>query len=178
MGFITAAILSQIVGISRDNILVTDIFNFKLEKMKNFATVLNTKEEMIRKEFQSSFNVAFECVGGKAAEMTIDQALSLLSAGGTCLLVGVSEEEVPIKTRTLLEKGLTLKGTTRSAAIDYPDVLQWLRREEFRKILSRIIFPKKFTAKDCESIISACKTAEKPETHGKVLIDWRQKAEK
>ena len=178
MGFVTAAILSQIVGISKDNILVTDIFDFKLEKMKNFATVLNTKEEMIRKEFQSSFNVAFECVGGKAAETTIDQALSLLSAGGTCLLVGVSEEEVPIKTRTLLEKGLTLKGTTRSAAIDYPDVLQWLRREEFRKILSRIIFPEKFTAMDCESIIFACKTAEKPETHGKVLIDWRQKAEK
>jgi len=176
MGFITATALSKIVGISEDNILVTDIFNFKLEKLKDFTTVLNTKEKPIGKEFLSSFDIAFECAGGKASEITIDQALSLLSPGGTCLLMGVSEDKIPIKTRTLLEKGLTLKGTTRSAAIDFSDVLEWLKREEFRKILRRIIFPQMFFAKDCESVISACKAAEDPETHGKVLIDWRQKS--
>jgi len=176
MGFITAAVLSKIVGISRRDLLVTDIFDFKLEKFKDFATVINVKEKPIAKEFSSSFDIAFECAGGKAAETTIDQALSLLSPGGTCLLIGVSEEKIPIKTRTVLEKGLTLKGTTRSAAIDYPDVLEWLKRTEFRELLRRIIFPKIFAANNCESIISACKTAEKPETHGKVLIDWRRKA--
>ena len=89
------------------------------------------------------------------------------------MLIGVSEGEVPIKTRVILEKGLTLKGTTRSAAIDYPKVLKWLQRNSFAETLRRIIYPKIFQAKDCNSILSACRTAESPKTHGKVLIDWR-----
>jgi len=173
MGFITAATLSLIVGISRRNLLVTDIFDFKLEKFKDFADILNVKETPIPKDFLSSYDIAFECAGGKAAESTIEQALSLLSPGGTCMLIGVSEEKIPIKTRTLLEKGLTLRGTTRSAAIDYPEVLKWLQRKDFAEVLRRIIYPKIFPADSCDSILSACRTAESPETHGKVLIDWR-----
>ena len=92
------------------------------------------------------------------------------------MLIGVSEKKIPIKTRIILEKGLTLKGTTRSAAIDYPDVLKWLQRERFTETLRKIIYPKIFQAKNCDSILSACRTAESPETHGKVLIDWRLKS--
>ena len=89
------------------------------------------------------------------------------------MLIGVSEEKIPVRTRILLEKGLTLKGTTRSAAIDYPEVLKWLQRKDFTKTLRRIIYPKIFRADSCDSILTACRTAESPETHGKVLIDWR-----
>ncbi len=173
MGFITAAMLSFIVGISKRDLLVTDIFDFKLEKFEDFAVTLNVKKASITEDILSSFDMAFECAGGKAAESTIEQALSLLSPGGTCVLIGVSEEKIPIRTRTLLEKGLTLRGTTRSAAIDYPEVLKWLQRRDFTRILRRIIYPKIFQADGCDSILSACRTAELPETHGKVLIDWR-----
>jgi len=173
MGFITAATLSFILGISKQDILVTDVFDFKLEKFEEFAVTLNVKEKSIPKDFLSSFDVSFECAGGKAAESTIQQALSLLSPGGRCMLIGVSEEKIPIRTRTLLEKGLTLRGTTRSAAIDYPEVLRWLRRRDFTDALRRIIYPKIFRAESCDSILLACRTAESPETHGKVLIDWR-----
>jgi ribitol-5-phosphate 2-dehydrogenase len=173
MGFITAAVMSKIFGIRKDNLLVTDIFDFKLKKFEDFATTLNARENLITNEFLSSFDLAFECAGGKAAEATIDQALSLLSPGGKCILIGVSEEKIPIRTRLMLEKGLMLKGTTRSAAIDYPEVLTWLKSEDFRDLIKRVIYPQMFYAKDCESIISACKTAEDPKTHGKVLIDWR-----
>jgi len=173
MGFIMAATLSFIVGISKQEILVTDVFDFKLEKFEDFAVTLNVREKSIPKDILSSFDIAFECAGGKAAESTIEQALSLLSPGGTCMLIGVSEEKIPIRTRTLLEKGLTLKGTTRSAAIDYPEVLKWLQKGDFAKSLRKIIYPKIFKAESCDSILSACRTAESPETHGKVLIDWR-----
>jgi len=173
MGFITAAVLSRIVGISKQNLLVTDIFDFKLEKFEDFAETLNVKETPIPDDILSSFDVAFECAGGKAAESTIEQALLLLSPGGTCLLIGVSEGKIPIKTRIVLEKGLTLRGTTRSAAIDYPEVLNWLRRKDFAETLRRIIYPKIFKARDVDSILSACRTAESPETHGKVILDWR-----
>jgi len=177
MGFIAAAVLSKIMGVPRDDLLVTDIFDSKLAKFEGFATTINTAKEPLGNGLLSHFDVAFECAGGRAAETTIDQALALLSPGGTCLLLGVSEERIPIKTRTLLDKGLALRGTTRSAAIDYPDVLEWLRLEEFRETLAQMIFPEVFVAKDCESVISACLTAERPETHGKVLIDWRQKSQ-
>lgn len=173
MGFIAAAVLSRIVGVSKGDLLVTDIFDFKLEKFDEFATVLNIRKKAIPEAFLSSYDVAFECAGGTAAEKTIPQAFSLLRPGGTCLLVGVSEGKIPIETRILLEKGLTLRGTTRSAAIDYPEVLKWLEDKEFRGLLERIIYPKMFPAVDSRSIISACRTAEKPETHGKVLVDWR-----
>jgi len=176
MGFVAAAVLSKIAGIPRDHLLVTDIFDFKLAKFEDIATTFNTREKPLGDEYLSRFDVAFECAGGRAAETTIDQALALLSPGGTCLLVGVSEEKIPTKTRTILDKGLTLKGTTRSAAIDYPDVLEWLKLKEFGIVLARMIFPQVFEAKDCESIVSACRTAEKSETHGKVLIDWRQES--
>jgi ribitol-5-phosphate 2-dehydrogenase len=178
MGYIAAAVLSKVIGISRNRLLVTDLFDSKLEKLKDFATVLNTKDKLINKEFLSSFDMTFECVGGKAAKVTIDQAISLLSPGGTCLLMGVSEEDIPIKTRTLLEKGVNLKGTTRSAAIDYPEVLEWLRHKDFREILGRIIYYKIFQAENSKTIISACRTAENSEIHGKVLIDWREKENK
>jgi ribitol-5-phosphate 2-dehydrogenase len=178
MGFIAAATLSKIVGVAKRNLLVTDIFDSKLVKFKDFATTLNTAKNNIPNRLVSTCNVALECAGGKAANATIDQAISLLSPGGTCVLVGVSEDKVPIDTRTILEKGLTLKGTTRSAAIDYPTVLEWLKEKDFRSLLEKVIYPHMFAADSCESIIAACKTAEKPETHGKVMIDWRQDSKK
>jgi len=173
MGFITAATLSFIMGISKQNLFVTDVFDFKLEKFEDFATTLNVREKAIPNDDLSSFDIAFECAGGRAAESTAEQALSLLSPGGTCMLIGVSEEKIPIRTRILLEKGLTLRGTTRSAAIDYPEVLRWLQKRDFTRVLRRIIYPKIFKADSCDSILSACRTAELSETHGKVLIDWR-----
>ena len=174
IGFITVAILSKIIDVPKPNLLVTDIYDSKLEKFKDFAYVANIKKKTFNEKLLSSFNYAFECAGGQANESTIEQALSLLSPGGICMLIGVKDGKTPIQTRIILEKGLTLKGTTRSAAIDYPEVLEWLKNKDFRRILQRIIFPKTFTAKNCDSIISACKIAEDQSIHEKVIIDWRK----
>jgi len=174
MGYITATMLSKIVGIRKSDLLVTDIFDSKLEKLRSFATTVNVKETPLEKEFVSMYDVAFECAGGKASEMTIDQALSVLSPGGRCMLIGVSEDKIPVGTRTVLEKGLTLKGTTRSAATDFREVLEWLKKEDFRKALQQAVYPYMFPATNCESLLAACKVAENRETHGKVLIDWRK----
>lgn len=178
MGFITVAILSKIIGISKPNLLVTDIYDSKLEKFRDFANVANIKDKTFNEDLLSSFNYAFECAGGRANESTIEQALSLLTIGGTCMLIGVRDGKTPIQTRIILEKGLTLKGTTRSAATDYAEVLEWLKINDFRRSLQRIIFPKKFVVKDCDSIISACKIAKDKNIHEKVIIDWRKEFEK
>ena len=89
------------------------------------------------------------------------------------MLIGVSEGKIPVKTRSLLEKGLSMKGTTRSSAIDFQEVMKWLTNEDFQKSLKKAVFPKKFNASNSNEVIEACKVAERPETFGKVLIDWR-----
>lgn len=79
---------------------------------------------------------AFECVGGQKCENAINQIIDIINPQGTIALLGVSENNVPINTRMVLEKGLTLIGNSRSsyedfaASIDflekYPDAIDYL----------------------------------------------------
>ena len=48
----------------------------------------------------------FECSGGKFRETVIHQAIDLISRNGKLLLLGVSEDHVPINTRDVLAKGI------------------------------------------------------------------------
>ena len=47
--------------------------------------------------------------------------------------MGVSEEKVPLNTRLVLEKGLSLKGVTRSDNKDFEHVAKILENEEVQK---------------------------------------------
>ena len=49
----------------------------------------------------------------------INQIIDCINPVGTIGLLGVSEENVPINTRMVLEKGLRLLGTSRSGREDY-----------------------------------------------------------
>ena len=61
----------------------------------------------------------FECVGGSGSGQVINQIIDHINPEGTIGLLGVSEENVPINTRMVLEKGLRLLGTSRSGREDY-----------------------------------------------------------
>lgn len=62
---------------------------------------------------------AIEAVGGRGSESSINQIIQILKPLGTIVLAGVSEEPVALNTRTILEKGLNLVGTTRSNREDF-----------------------------------------------------------
>jgi ribitol-5-phosphate 2-dehydrogenase len=62
---------------------------------------------------------AFECVGGGASEDALDGILKALSPQGTLSLLGVSEHKVPVDTRLVLEKGLSIFGHSRSSYGDF-----------------------------------------------------------
>src|SRR5699024_2570356 len=68
------------------------------------------------------FDHAFECVGGKGSQSAIDQMINLISPEGSIALLGVSEYPVEINTRLILEKGLTMIGSSRSGAKDFQDI--------------------------------------------------------
>lgn len=72
-------------------------------------------------EIPEGFSVdhAFECVGGFGAEKAINQIIDYINPEGSIALLGVSENNVPINTRMVLEKGLTLLGNSRSSYEDF-----------------------------------------------------------
>ena len=69
---------------------------------------------------------AFECVGSGASQSAIDQIIDLINPQGTINLFGVSEYPVPINTRMVLEKGLTVQGNSRSERQDFVGVVETL----------------------------------------------------
>ncbi len=65
------------------------------------------------------YDDAFECVGGQASGNAIAQMIDTVLPEGILMLMGVSEEPVPVNTRMVLEKGLTMIGRSRSAREDF-----------------------------------------------------------
>ena len=69
-----------------------------------------------------TFDHGFECVGGKGSQSAINQIIDLISPEGTISLLGVNEYPVEVNTRLVLEKGLTLFGSSRSGVQDFKDI--------------------------------------------------------
>ena len=83
---------------------------------------------------------AFECVGGRGSENAINQIIDYINPMGTIALMGVSEHNVPINTRMVLEKGLTLIGNSRSGREDFEAAVSFFESsEDIRNYLERII---------------------------------------
>ena len=93
-------------------------------------------------ELPENFSVdhAFECVGGFHAEEAINQIIDVINPEGSVGLMGVSENNVPINTRMVLEKGLTILGNSRSSYEDFDASIEFLNKfEKAREYLNTII---------------------------------------
>ncbi|MBQ3004394.1 MAG: zinc-binding dehydrogenase, partial [Clostridia bacterium] len=66
-----------------------------------------------------SVDHAFECVGGYGSQPAINQIIDIINPEGSIALMGVSENNVALNTRMILEKGLRLFGSSRSSAEDF-----------------------------------------------------------
>ena len=69
---------------------------------------------------------AFECVGRAASGNAINQIIDYIRPQGSIVLMGVSENNVAINTRMVLEKGLTLLGNSRSSYGDFKNAIDFL----------------------------------------------------
>lgn len=78
----------------------------------------------------TKFDHTFECVGGQASGSAISQMIDTIMPEGTIMLMGVSEEPVPINTRMVLEKGLTLLGRSRSGRVDFEETVKIMQTNE------------------------------------------------
>lgn len=82
----------------------------------------------------------FECVGGTGVSSAINQIIDHIRPEGCISTMGVSEENVPVNTRMILEKGLTLYGSSRSGVRDFRNLLDLYREmPEIVEYLTRIV---------------------------------------
>lgn len=82
---------------------------------------------------------AFECVGSTGSFYAINDIIKHINPQGTAVLLGVSEDKVPINTRDVLEKGLTLVGSSRSGRADFEKAVDFLKNSDFQQRLLAII---------------------------------------
>lgn len=83
---------------------------------------------------------AFECVGGHGSEIAINQIIDYINPMGSIALMGVSENNVAINTRMVLEKGLTLLGNSRSGYEDFERSVEFIEEnEDVRNYLKTIV---------------------------------------
>ena len=76
---------------------------------------------------------AFECVGGEKTESVLDEIIDCIYPQGIINLLGVSENKIPLNTRMVLEKGLSLFGHSRSSKEDFEDAAKLIDNNEYIK---------------------------------------------
>jgi ribitol-5-phosphate 2-dehydrogenase len=90
----------------------------------------------------SNFEIdhAFECAGGEGSAFAIDDAIKYINPQGTIMIMGVSENKVPVFTRNVLEKGLTIVGSSRSGREDFEKTVNYLETTNLAERLKKIIY--------------------------------------
>ena len=122
LGFITALLLKSRFP---DSKLI--VFGKHLENLNLFSfadeshQIHNVPDDLV-------IDHGFECVGSSASQSAIEQIIDLINPQGTINLFGVSEYPIPINTRMVLEKGLTIQGNSRSEREDFVGVVETLKQ--------------------------------------------------
>lgn len=138
LGFITALILKHRYPESK-----IVVFGKNEEKLNYFSFV----DEVYQiNNIPSGVQVdhAFEAVGGLGSESAIEQIIDYINPEGSIALLGVSENPVAINTRMVLERGITLIGSSRSGRKDFVDVVNFLEenpaaQNQLQKLISAVI---------------------------------------
>lgn len=105
------------------------IFGVDENKLADFAFAAQT---CLVQDIPKGMSVdhAFECVGGNGAPKAINQIIDYIAPEGAIALLGVSENQVPINTRMVLEKGLRLFGSSRSGREDFAQTIRLFAENE------------------------------------------------
>jgi len=118
LGFITSLLLKKIFPEVK-----VYVFGIHHNKLNDFSFADGTFNSY---EIPDDIKIdhAFECVGGNACSVAINQIINILNPQGTISLMGVSEDNVNINTRLILEKGIVLYGSSRSGKEDFLGLME------------------------------------------------------
>ena len=165
LGYVTSLLLNKIYPSSK--IIVV---GKNADKLIDFSFV---DETYLVNDLPGSVIVdhAFECVGGNGSSLAINQIINLIEPEGTISIMGVSEYEVLINTRLILEKGIRLVGNSRSCYDDFQQVIDILSRnsdviEYMEKIISNVV-----EVSNLQQIVDAFECDIK-KSYGKTVLKW------
>ena len=142
-----------------------------LEKIDKFPTDLKydiVDEKQIKR---TNIDIAFECVGGEASSFAINQIIDCIKIGGKIVLTGVAENDILINTRKILEKGLTITGSTRSSKRDFEKSIKLLQDEDFRNKIKELI-TEKVEIRNIVDYYNAFEEANKSRKLGKSILQF------
>ncbi len=122
LGFITSLMLKQLFPESR--VFIFGKTGYKLDHFSFVDEVytINAIPEDIY------IDHAFECVGGMGSQSAINQIIDVIKPEGSIAILGVSENPIEVNTRMILEKGITMIGSSRSGVKDFQDTVEFLRQ--------------------------------------------------
>lgn len=138
LGFITSLILKKKYPESK-----IIVFGKNEEKLEFFSFVDESYQiDNIPKNLKVDH--AFEAVGGKASQYALEQIIEYINPEGSIALLGVSENPIEINTRMVLERGITLIGSSRSGRVDFEEAVKFLEAHEdtqnqLQKLISKVI---------------------------------------
>ena len=112
------------------------IFGIDQNKLAMFKDAKTTTYEEYKGE---KFDTLIECVGGKYSEDAINNMIALAIPGADLILMGVSEDKVLVNTRVVLDKGLSLKGVTRSTREDFIHASKIIQDKKSQEKLSIMV---------------------------------------
>ncbi len=139
IGYIFSLLLSYMLKDS--DIYVVGKHKSKLDNF-DFVKTIEFGDPLFENQLKNC-DFIFECIGGSKSAEAINAGIRVVKPGGTIILVGVSEEYVPIDTRNVLAKGLTLRGTSRSEIKDFIATMQFLKdnfiQSKLAKLTSKIL---------------------------------------
>lgn len=138
VGYITALLLSKKLKPCKIAVFGVDPYKMGFFSFADYVFHVNQVPEGF------AVDHAFECVGGAGSEYAIGQIIDLINPEGTVMLMGVSENDVPINTRIILEKGLKFIGRSRSGREDFIETAEYLQKhpelqERIKKIIRDVV---------------------------------------
>ena len=173
IGLLTAVALVSFYGVPREAIWMTGRGWSNREGMLQIiGTPLDANDSRSLDPIRSSIDVAFECVGGDANQMTLSQAIDCLRPGGTAILFGPSEKAIDFNTREVVGKGLAFLGANRSFVPHFEWVMQRLVGREAQRQLTTIVSKESTAVRSADDLNQALYHAWTKRDPNKTLISW------
>jgi ribitol-5-phosphate 2-dehydrogenase (NADP+) len=165
LGFITSLILKR-----REPNCKVYLFGKNPHKVSHFSFV----DEVYRIDAipdDVRIDHAIECVGGKGSQSAINQIIDTIQPEGAISMLGVSEYPVEINTRMVLEKGLTMIGSSRSGRRDFVETVEMLQTyPEIAQYLETLV-GEVYRVRTIQDIVSAFE-GDLSSPWGKTVIEW------
>lgn len=115
---------------------------------------------------------AFEAVGGRGSQYAINQIIDHLKPEGSISIMGVSEYPVEVNTRMVLEKGITIIGSSRSGRVDFVNTVEFMKEHsDFVEYMSTLVGEVQ-EVRTIQDIIAAFEK-DLASSWGKTVMEWK-----